>query len=218
MEREVLAQKLKQKTELESMVNEVLNEPSILNDLLEIINSGKGSIRFASTKIIRLVSEKNPGIVYPYFGEVADLIHNENSFIKWDAITILSNLVLIDKDSRFDSVYDDYFDLINDPQMITAGNLIGNAWKIILANPNYEEDVTKRLLMVSGITYLNEGEPSPECNNIICGHTIDCFDRYFDVSKYKEDITEFVKSQLNNPRKSVSMKAEKFLKKHTQIS
>lgn len=66
MERDVLVQKLKQKTELESMVNEVLNEPSILNDLLEIINSGKGSIRFASTKIIKLVSEKNPGIVYPY--------------------------------------------------------------------------------------------------------------------------------------------------------
>lgn len=128
----------------------------------------------------------------------------------------MSNLVPIDKDSRFGSVYDDYFDFINDPQMITAGNIIGNAWKIILANPDYEEDITKRLLAVTGITYLNNGEPSPECNNIICGHCIDCFDRYFEKSRFKEDIIQFVRSQLNNPRKSVSKKAEKFLEKNTK--
>lgn len=210
-----LKDRLKSKTELDSLVFEVLNEPSMILELLEVIRREKSSIKFTSTKIIRLASERKPELVYPYFDKIAELLKNKNSFIKWDSIIILSNLVGVDKSSKFDLIYDDYFDLIKAPQMITAGNVIGNAWKIVLAVPRYEMDITKRILAVPEVIYLNDGEPSSECSNVICGHAIDCLDQYFDSSGLKGDIIEFVEAQLKNTRKSVVKKAERFLKKHS---
>ncbi len=212
MGNDILVRRLKEKTELESLVSEVLNEPTLIHDLLDIIEQ-KGSIKYLCSKTIRLVSEKNPAAVYAYFDEIAGLLQSENSFIKWDGISILSNLVKTDNNSKFDLIFDDYFGLIKGPQMITAANVVGNAWKVILAKPRYETEITKRMLAVPDIVYFNKGEPSSECNNILCGHVIDCFEKYFEVSSLQEDIIEFVKVQLKNTRKSVAIQAEKFLKK-----
>ena len=215
MDYDSLKEILKSKPELDSLVFDVLNEPSMILGLLEVTRREKSSIKFTSTKIIRLASEKKPELVYPYFDEIAELLKNKNSFIKWDGIIILSNLVGVDKDSKFDLIFDDYFDLIKESQMVTARNVIGNAWKIVLAVPRYEVDITKRILAVPDVVYLYEGEPSSECNNVLCGHAIDCLDQYFDSSGLKGDIIEFVEAQLKNTRKSVVKKEERFFKKHS---
>lgn len=209
-------EKLKDKNEYESLISDALRDPSIVLDLLEIINKEKGSIKFSASKILRLISESYPEVVYPHFDEIKKLLYSENSFIKWDGISIISNLVKVDQDLKFDLIFDSYFDLISCHHMITAGNVVGSAWKIIKAKPEIEPEITRRILEIPDIIYYNEGEPSPECNNILCGHAIDCFEKYFDESDCKEEIIEFVKNQLNNPRKAVVKRAEKFLKKFNQ--
>ncbi len=112
--------------------------------------------------------------MYPYFDEAANLIHDSNSFIKWGAIITLSNLIAVDDDDRFATIYEKYFDLIDSESMITAANVIGNAWKIIKKNPIHENDITRRMLRVSENTYLNKGLPSAECKNVLIGHVVDC--------------------------------------------
>ena len=112
---------------------------------------------------------------------MAALIGSPNSFIKWGAIITLSNLAAVDTENKFASVYEKYFGLIDADAMVTAANVVGNAWKTILSKPEYEQDITKRLLRIPENTYLYKGEPSPECRNILCGHAIDCFDKYFEV-------------------------------------
>jgi len=104
--------------------------------------------------------------------------------------------------------------LIDSESMITAANVIGNAWKIIKKNPIHENDITRRMLRVSENTYLNKGLPSAECKNVLIGHVVDCFDKYYDVSSNKESITNFVIAQTDNPRPQVSKKAKAFLEKH----
>jgi len=91
---------------------------------------------------------------------------------------------------------------------------VGNAWKIVISKPHYEPDITRRLAAVSSVTYYNKGDPSPECNNVICGHVIDSFDRYFTISGQKQEILAFVRAQLGNSRLPVALKAAAFLKKH----
>ena len=106
--------------------------------------------------------------------------------------------------------------MIDAEAMVTAANVIGNAWKIIMKKPEYEPDITKRILRIPDNTYLYKGEPSPECKNILCGHAIACFDKYFELSHSKEAILDFVAGQTNNPRKQTAKKAAAFLKKHKQ--
>ena len=48
----------------------------------------------------------------------------------------------------------------------------------------------------------------------MCGHILDCFDRYFDLSHSREDMLRFAHTQLDSSRKSVAKKAARFLQKH----
>lgn len=215
-EKDKLLEKIQGKPDLEAFVREVLKQPEYIPVLFALIKNDPGSAKFYCEKVIRIVSERHPELVYPYFEEVAALIGSPNSFIKWGAIITLSNLAAVDTENKFASIYEKYFGLIAADAMVTAANVIGNAWKIILSKPEYEQDITKRLLRIPQNTYLYKGEPSPECRNILCGHAIDCFDKYFEVAHDKNGILAFASAQTHNPRKQVAKKAAALLKKHRE--
>lgn len=215
-EKDKLLEKIQGKPDLEAFVREVLKQPEYIPVLFALIKNDPGSAKFYCEKVIRIVSERHPELVYPYFEEVAALIGSPNSFIKWGAIITLSNLAAVDTENKFASIYEKYFGLIAADAMVTAANVIGNAWKIILSKPEYEQDITKRLLRIPQNTYLYKGEPSPECRNILCGHAIDCFDKYFEVAHDKNGILAFASAQTHNPRKQVAKKAAALLKKHKE--
>lgn len=214
MDKETVMSHLKAKPDLNLFVEDVLADKETLDALFEIVSTEKSSIKYSCTKVIRMVSERNPELLYRYFAVIAQWLEHENSFIKWDGIQILANLVAVDGEDKFSSIYSDYFGLIERPQMITAANVIGNAWKIVLARPEWESDITNRLLNVPKIIYFHKGEPSPECNRIACGHVLTCFEQYFDDSMNQTALLAFAHSQLTNPRKAVAKKADKFLKSH----
>ena len=209
-----LVTRLQTRPDEDEFVSEVLENTEIIPLLFNIIQTDKGNTKFFCNKVVQIISEKQPKLIYPYFDDVACLIHTSNSFIKWGAIITLSNLIAVDKDNKFEAIYKKYFNLIDSDSMITAANVIGNAWKIIKKNPIHENDITQRMLRITENTYLNKGKPSPECTNVLIGHVIDCFDKYYDVSSNKESITDFVIAQTDNPRPQVSKKAKAFLKKH----
>lgn len=214
MDKEMLVNYLKAKPDLQLFINDVIEDKTILDSLFDIAATETSSIKYACTKIIRMVSEKEPELIYPYFEILAKWIHHKNSFIKWDGIITLSNISAVDDENKFKDIYQDYFALIQDPQMVTASNVVGNAWKIVLAKPELENDITKKLLKVPDIVYLHKGSPSPECNYIVCGQVLECFDHYFNSSKNQSEMINFAKEQLNSKRKSVVKIAEKFLKQH----
>ncbi len=214
MDNEILISRLKAKPDLNLLVADAMENTAILNSLFEIVLTETSGIKYACTKIIRLVSEQKPERIYPYFEEIVKWLHHKNSFIKWDGILTLSNLAAVDYEDKFGSIYQDYFALIQDSQMITAANVIGNAWKIVLAKPELESDITRRLLEVPKIIYMNKGEPSPECNCIVCGQVLDCFEHYFDRSGSQTAMIDFAEGQLGSRRKSLAKNAEKFLSNH----
>lgn len=213
MDKETLINRLKAKPDFNELITEAIEDTSIINVLFEIALTEPSSIKYTCTKIIRRVSEQKPELIYPYFDEIAGWLHHKNSFIKWDGILTLSNLAAVDHEDKFTGIYQDYFALIWDPQMITAANVIGNAWKIVIAKPELESDITRRLIEVPHITYINKGAPSPECNCIVCGQVLECFEHYFEKSSNQTSMIAFAKEQLMSSRKSVAKAAGKFLLK-----
>ena len=215
MDKETLINRLKAKQDLNLFIVEAIANTTFLNSLLEIVLTETSSIKYVCTKIIRIVSEQKPELIYPYFEDIVKWLHHKNSFIKWDGIMTLSNLSTVDYEDKFGVIYQDYFALIQGPQMITANNVIGNAWKIVLAKPELETDITRRLLDVPKIIYMNKGEPSPECNCIVCRQVLGCFEHYFDLSGNQVAIVNFAEEQLGSCRKAVAKNAEKFLRLHS---
>jgi len=199
--------------EIEQVAQEVMVSLDNIPLLFEGLDNKNGTIRFGCEKIIRLISEEKPGIIYPYFDKIASLLDSDNNILKWGAIIIISNLASVDADKKIDKIFKKYFAPVTGRQMITASNIVKNAWKIALAKSPLIEKITREILKSEKTEYENKGESSPECNRVVCSHAIDSFSRFYDKIKNKKPVIAFIKRQLDIPRDAVAKKAEKFVKK-----
>lgn len=205
---------LKVKPEIETFVEEAIENPDIIPKLIGIVKTEKGSVKFYCEKAIRFISEKKPELIYPYYDDIVSFIESSNSFIKWGGIITLSNLAAADDEGRFKAVSKKYFGLLHSDAMVTAANVAGSAHKFVEKDPGYEKLITNEMLKVPEDVYLYKGEPSPECSKIMMGNIIDYFDKVYDISKRKKEMIEIAESQVGCSRKKVAKKAMDFLKKH----
>ena len=213
MTEQKIIEQIKSKKDIDELVNQVIKNPKLIEVLISIIDSEKGSIKFGCEKIVRLVSERKPELIYPYFDFLVKLLDSENNFLKWGAIITISNLSSVDSKNQFEKIFNKYYSPVTGPMMVTAANIVGNSWKIAQAKPKLIDRILDEILKIEKAKYGHKGELSPECNNVVCGYAIDFFEKFFEKVKNQKKIIAFVKRQLNNTRPSVKKRAEKFMKK-----
>jgi len=184
------------------------NSPEIINDLITGITENDTRIKYGCINTLVIISEKQPELIYPYFDAFKEYMASKNKFIKWAAILIIANIVKLDKENKFDSIFKSYFSEITGPIMITAANITKGAAIIAKAKPYLTERITNELLKVKNAKYQTD-----ECLNIILGHMISSFDKFFRQVKNRTEVIDFVKKQINNPSKNTKNKAEKIIKK-----
>lgn len=201
----------KKETEAADIAYKVVKNPDLLPELLNGISSATARTRFASAKILRMISDKNPEILYPSMDFFVNLLDSENNILKWNAMDIIANLTVIDSENKFNRLSKRFYGFLYDGSLITAGHVVDNSGKIALAKPELQDEITKELLKVEKIPL-----PTEECRNILIGKTIKAFDAYYGEVKdkrRKDKMVSFVKSKLDNPRKATKSKAQKFLRK-----
>lgn len=190
----------------------VRSDPGLLPKLLYVMENDTSSVKFAYDKAIRLISNERPELLYPCFKRFHALIGHKNSFIRWGAIATLGNLVAVDSENKSLAAIDDLLDLLTSDSMIDATNAAGQIWKFVIRFPELDDKITHALLGTARKTYIYKQQPSPECGFIVTGAVLDCFERYFEISQYKEMMFEFARNALSCPREAVSKRAGSFLK------
>ncbi len=210
---EIIVRQIKQKEDIEKIGEAAAQNPAIIKKLVEQLKTEKSSLKFSYEKILRFISEKSPDLIYPYFDDFVKLLDSENNFLKWGAILTIANLAQADSENKFDKIFRKYYLPIEGPAMITAANIIGSSRKIVSAKPHLAEKITKEILKVQKAKYIHKGKLSSECKNVVSGQAIDSFAMFFDKIKNKKPVIEFIKEQLNNSRRAVRNKAERFFKK-----
>jgi hypothetical protein len=198
---------LKKADKVESMVRKIAKDKRLLSGVMTGITSDKPQVKYKSGKILMMLSEENPKILYSKWDHFVDLLGSENTFMKSIGIKILSNLTRVDVKNRFDRIFDKFYGLLNDKSMITAANVVDHSGTIARAKPKLQNKITNKLFGIDNTHH------SPECRNIIKGKAILSFGEYFEEAKNKKKIVEFVKRELKNTRSATRKKAEKFLKK-----
>ena len=193
--------------DIEFIANSATKDEKVLSEILDGIKSDEARVKYGSAKVLRLIAEKNPKVLYPKWDFFADLLENENTFLKCDAVFILGYLTKVDSKNKFEPLFDKYFKLLNDKSMITAANLIGISGVIAKAKPALQSKIVNQLLSI------DKTHHGSECKNVLKGHVINTFSTYFSESKDKGKILEFMKRELNNTRPATRKKAEKFLNK-----
>jgi len=165
--------------------------------------------RLGCEKALRIISEKAPQLLYPCYDFFAEMLDDENSFLRWGAIHALGNLAAVDSGNKFEAIFDKYFAPIPGPALVPAANAIGGAARIANAKPELVGRITAELLKVEQASY-----QTPECRNVALGQAIDAFDVFFDQVADKEVVLAMVERQLSNTRNATRQRAERFLKRH----
>jgi hypothetical protein len=193
----------------ERIAERVIGKPGLLKTVIEGLSARPASIKYGCSKVLRIISQKKPELLYTSFDFFVKRLDIDNTFLKCDAILILANLASVDSDGKLEAIFDRYFAPIKGPTLIVAANIIGSAAKIAAAKPELSDRIVAELLKVEEAKYQTN-----ECRNVALGQAIDSFDEFFAQIGDKERVRRLVKKQLDNTRKSTARKAEQFLKKH----
>lgn len=194
---------------VENLAEKALNNNKVLLELLEGILSKDDKLRYNSFNVLLFISETHPEILYSEWEFFVDLINSNNSYRKLIAIRLIANLVIIDKENKFDKIFTKYYSILDDEKTMTAAHLAANSGKIAKAKPQLRPKITTRLL---NIDKTHQGKQK----ELIKGYIIEAFDQYFEEAEYQSEIIEFVKNQLSSGSPKTRKIAEKFLEKWNQ--
>ena len=194
----------------EELTKTVNKEPNLIPELFEGLKVDKASIKYGCLKVLRLISEQHPTLLYPQFNFFVELLDSDVNVFKWGSIFIISNLTVVDTDNKFEPIFQKYFAPITENVLIPAGNVISSSATIARAKPALTNKITQEILKVEHAVYQTD-----ECRNIAIGHAIKSFHKFFDQIKDKKPVIDFISKQLDNSRPGTKKVAEKFLKKYS---
>ncbi len=188
------------------LAEEVMNNPALLPHILEGLSAESARQKFGSAKLLRILAERAPELLYPFFDVFVGLLDHQNKILQWQGLFILSQLVRVDKQAKFDAIFAKYFSSIPGPVMITAATAIQGGATIALAKPEWADRVAVEVLKVVRARY-----QTTECRNVAIGHAITALSQFYPKLQNPKPVRIFVKNQKKNSRNAVRKKAEKFL-------
>lgn len=196
----------------EGLAEKIKNNSDLLPTILNGVSSPKASIRYGCANVLKDLSEERPEELYPYMDFFVQMLDSKYRILTWVAMGVIANLAEVDTEKKFDEIFDKYYSFLKNDYMVTVANVVGNSGKIAIAKPYLADKITNVLLKVEKIH--TTPHLTTECRNVIIEKAIISLDSYFNQIENKEEVVSFVKRQLNNSRKTVKLRAEKFLKKN----
>ncbi len=190
-----------------NIVKQVLEENEFLSEVLEGIKAREDSIRYPNAIALEILSEKNPEIIYPKWDFFVELLKSKNAYHKSIAISTISNLTIIDRQNKFEEIFEQFFKLIDDKSVIVSRKLAIYAGRIVKSKPELKTKITNVLLSI------NETQHNTSRKDLIKGDIIVSLSEYFEEIKDKKKILEFAKAQLSSSSPSTVKKAREFLSK-----
>ena len=192
----------------ESLINKATEDPKILAELINNLVAKAETIRYNSHRVLLIISQNEPEILYPHWDFFADLLKSQNNFHKVIGIQILANLARIDTQNKFEEIFDAYCNLLDAKSVMTAGYLAANVGTIAKVKPNLRDKLTNVLLSI------DKTHHEISRKDLIKAYVIESFNEYFNEIENKEEIIKFIKAQLNSKSPKTRKAAEKFLKKY----
>jgi hypothetical protein len=193
--------------DVEAMAKKAVKDDAVLSELLDNLKTKNETVRYNSSKVLNLLSEENPEVLYPRWDVFVELLVSDHTYWKLSVIPLLANLTRIDAENKFDRIFDEYFSLLDDKSMIPAVWIAANSGKIAKAKLELQTRITKKLLTI------DQTHHHPERRDLIKGSAIESFDEYFEEAKDQKEILEFAQKQLNCKSPKTVKIAKDFVKK-----
>jgi hypothetical protein len=195
---------------IKTVAKKALKDDKLLAELLDNLWSKNETIRYNSHKVLFFITEKQPQRLYSHWDYLVKFLDSDNTYHKLSMVLLLANLTRIDKNNKFEKIFDQFYGLFDDKSFITAAYLAGASGKIAKAKPKLQTKITNRLLNI------DKTHHEQERKDLVKAAIIEAFEEYFDQSKNKKIIVDFVQKQLNCKSPKTRKAAKEFLKRFNQ--
>jgi hypothetical protein len=197
----------KKTIDIKAIARKALKDDKLLAELLNNLWSKNETIRYNSHKVLTQISEEQPQTLYTHWDYLVKFLDSDNTYHKLSAVILLANLTKVDKDNKFEKIFNKFYGLLDDKSFITAAYVSGVSGKIALAKPNLQTKITNRLLNIDKTHHQQERKDLAKAS------IIEAFEEYYEQAKYKKRIVEFVEKQLDCASPKTRKKAKEFLKR-----
>ena len=132
-------------------VEKIYKNPGLIDQYLDGLNSKNETYRYNCFKVMNVISEKKPDILYPHWNFLENHLRSDNQYHKMSATIIIANLTAVDKDEKFEKLFDEYYKNLASEKTITPIYVVKSSSKIINAKPHLEKKITNILLNIEKI-------------------------------------------------------------------
>ena len=161
-------------------------------------------------KVLNIVSEEKPDLLYPHWSFFENHLRSNNEYHKMSAAIFLANLTAVDKDKKFEKLFDEYYSTLKTEKTVTPIYTIKYTGRIVKYKPLLEKKITNMLLNIEKI------HPGKQIE-LMKSAVIESISEFFEKSENKDVIIDFVKKQLNSESPKTRKTAKQFLEKFGEI-
>ena len=109
----------------EELLQSVKQDPDLLPVVLNGTSSSKAAIRYGCAKVLMDLSNERPEQLYPHMDFFVKLLDRDHRILTWNAMAIIANLIEVDTEKVFDSIFDKYYRSQAQKTSETAGSGLG---------------------------------------------------------------------------------------------
>lgn len=193
--------------DLERLAQQARVDQRFLSELVEGLADRSERVGYNCLRALLLVADDHPQMLYPHWETFVGLLASQNTYFKLRGANLIAAVIDVDMEDRFDQVFDQYYDLLDDRSVVTACYIAGNSAQIARAKPRLQHRITDRLLSI------DETRHPAERKDLIKGQAVEAFAEFFQESEDKTRILEFVTAQLQSRSPKARKLARAFLKK-----
>lgn len=195
---------------LDIYAKKIYEKPDLITQYLEGLLSKNETYRYNCFKVLYLISEKKPEMLYSHWDLFINHLKSENDYHKMNAVLIIANLSSVDTEDRFVKVFDIFYKNLQSKKTIVPIYVIKSFGKIVKFKPKLEARITDLLLNIEKIY------PGKQIE-LVKSAVIESFSEFFNKAKNKQKIINFVKKQVDSESPKTRKIAKEFLRRRGEI-
>jgi hypothetical protein len=195
----------KRTAEWRKVAENAIKDSKMLAELLDGLLSKKCSVRYGNFKAVYLISEDHPEALYQKWDLFEKMLKSNNNTYMFYAIHVLANLVEVDKEDRFEGIFDEFYDILNGGALVPACHVAYVSHKIVDAKPELAAKITERLLNLDKATYKHK--------ELVQANALSSFSNYLDRIADKNKVVSLAKDLTKSRSPRAKREAAQFLEK-----
>jgi len=196
--------------DLEIIASLILKDHDVLNKALDNLTEKNETLRYNTYRAIKTVTGSDPGYFYPHWDFFVSQLESTNTYHILVGIHILADLTAADTESRFEELFDNYYDLLNHKSMIVVSHTCLASGRIMIHKSGLLANIEDKLLNIDRFIKQQKHK------DLIKGAVMEAFTEARSVTARKDEITEFARvlSRSSDSPKSRKL-AMKYLESET---